>query len=60
MECNCKYVQVILGLVVFVFAMWPETIGAVASKWVISIAAVLFIVHAMKCSGCEMPKSKKR
>jgi hypothetical protein len=48
--------------------MWPETIGVVASKWVIGVAAVIILIVAwtgVKCAYCENlpkaePKKKKR
>jgi hypothetical protein len=40
--------------------MWPESIGMVAAKWVIGIAAIVILIVAwtgVKCTYCEkMPK----
>lgn len=54
---NCKATEIVLGLVVLVFAFWQTTY----SKWVIIIAAALLIIHGLMCqtmAGCE-PKTKK-
>ena len=60
MECNCKVTEVILGIIVLVFAVWPGLLGAQVSQWVVGIAAVLLILHALKCTSCAMPKSRKK
>ncbi|MBU2052670.1 MAG: hypothetical protein ABIJ14_02990 [Nanoarchaeota archaeon] len=56
--CNCKATEIVLGLVVLVFALW-ETFAY--SKWVLVVAAVVLILHGLKCStlaSCA-PSAKK-
>ncbi len=60
MECNCKVTEIILGIIVLVFAVWPQWLGAQTSQWIVGIAAVLLILHAIKCNKCVMPKSRKK
>lgn len=60
MGCNCKVTEIVLGIVVLIFALWPDWIGAMASKWIVGIAAVLLILHAATCKNCAMPKSRRR
>lgn len=53
----------IAAVVILVLALWPELLGAVATKWVVIIAAfvVLIVVWAgVKCKWCEMEKAKKK
>ncbi len=60
MECNCKVTEVILGIIVLVFAIWPTWLGLNVTQWIIGIAAVLLILHAIKCNSCAMPPSRKK
>lgn len=56
--CNCKATEIVLGLVVLVFALW-ETFAY--SKWVLIVAAVVLIFHGFKCStlaNCCAPMAK--
>jgi phosphatidylglycerophosphate synthase len=48
MECNCKWTETILALVIIVFAFWEVTY----SMWIIIIAAVLLLIHAFRCKNC--------
>jgi len=50
MGCNCKYIEIVLGLVIIVFAWWQ--VGA--SQWIITVAAALLILHALKCDNCSV------
>ncbi len=67
MTCS-NWILTVLAVVIFLFTMWPETIGVVASKWVIGVAAVIILIVAwtgVKCAYCENlpkaePKKKKR
>jgi len=64
---GCKWIQVILFLVIAVFSMF---VSGAASKWVIFIAALVLLAHALWCKGCNacwsghdnkpMPKAKGR
>lgn len=58
MNVNCKHAETILGIIIIVFAWW--IIGA--SQWIITIAAALLIIHAMKCDNCgvNVSSSKKK
>ena len=64
---NCKWIQVILFLVIAVFALFVDWMTA---KWVILIVALALLFHATACKGCNecwsghgakaMPKGKRR
>lgn len=59
MGCNCRVTESILAIVILVFALWQVTY----STWIVSIAAVLLLVHSMwckNCGECEMPAKKRR
>ena len=63
MNCNCKWCQLVLAVVILVFAIWPGIVSW--SNWVIIVAAVLLIVHSLSCNKCSgicagMMKGKKR
>ena len=54
--CNCKGAEAVLSILILVFAFW-ETMY---SQWIIAIAAVIILVHALKChSTCETNTAKK-
>jgi len=38
---------------IFIVGIWPELLGLMVSKWVIGIAAVVLLVHALKCGNCR-------
>jgi type IV secretory pathway TrbL component len=63
MCCNCKWTEIILAVVILIFAFWQT----VASKWIIVIAAIVLLLHALmckNCANCDVPaakvKAKKR
>ncbi|MEK6908993.1 MAG: hypothetical protein AABX23_03000 [Nanoarchaeota archaeon] len=65
MNCKCNWVESILAIIIIIFAY----MGSASSRWVIIIAAVLLLLHALmckKCGMCEEPEmmeskhSKKR
>lgn len=56
MGCNCKVTNTILGLIAFVFTVWPIA----ASKWIVSIAAALVVVHALCCRNCASCESEEK
>ena len=64
MNCNCKWVETVLGLVILVVTIWPGILGAGATRWVVIVAAALLLIHAWKCQNCGtcMPEtaSKKK
>ncbi len=43
--CNCKWTEIILGIVILVFAFWQTD----ASQWIVAIAAALVVIHALAC-----------
>ena len=53
MGCNCKLTEIIIALVVIVFALWETTY----SQWIVVIAALALIVHALKCKNCGVCES---
>ena len=57
MGCNCKNLNVILGLIIIIFSF-----VSFYSQWIIVVAAVLIVIHAMKCDqmSCGMPEDKKK
>jgi len=61
-NCNCKVCEIVLGIVILVFALWQTSF----SQWVIVIAAILLILHAVSCKNCGVcgpegqSKSRKR
>ena len=52
MGCNCKWCEIIVAAVIFIVVVWPGILGAGASMWVAAIAAVLLLLHALKCKYC--------
>ena len=67
MNCNCRWCEGIVAIVILLVAIWPGIIGAVASNWVIIIAAAVLLLHSVfhhacgcgMCSG-DMPKKRRR
>lgn len=62
---NCKWVEALAAILVLVFTFWPQSY----SKWVIVIAALVVLGHALFCNWChhghhgmkaEMPAKKRR
>lgn len=45
--CNCKWTEIILGVIILVFAIWETA----ASKWLVVIAAALIIIHSLTCKS---------
>ena len=56
MSCNCKYIEIVLGLAIIAFVWWQ--VGA--SQWIITVAAALLILHALKCDNCKVDVSSKK
>jgi len=54
MNCNCKYMETIFGLAILIVTIWPDLIGASASRVVVIIAAALLVLHAWSCKNCGM------
>jgi predicted Na+-dependent transporter len=66
MDCNCKYCNTILAIVILVFSFWSVAwTNWLTSKWIIVAAAVLILLHGIKCNHCgdrcgtKMPAKKK-
>jgi len=66
MNCNCNLCQIVLAVVILVFAAWPSQIFSIGtSQWIVIVAAILLIVHSLSCNKCDgictgMMKGKKR
>lgn len=56
MGCNCRHVEIILGIIIIVFAWWQTG----ASQWIITIAAALLILHALKYTNCGVNVSSTK
>jgi hypothetical protein len=58
MGCNCRVFEIIVAIVVLVFAFWQTAY----SKWILVIAAIALILHALickNCAGCMPEKDMK-
>ncbi|MBI2045646.1 hypothetical protein HYT23_06310 [Candidatus Pacearchaeota archaeon] len=63
---NCKWLQVVLFLVIAVFALFVDW---ATSKWVILVVALVLLGHVLWCKNCNecwgghsmksMPKGKR-
>lgn len=54
MECKCKYCNAILAIVILVFSFWSVNWTSwLTSRWIIVAAAVLILLHDMKCGHCS-------
>ena len=53
MNMNCGWIQTGLAALILVFVIWPtQILSATYSKWVVIIAAVLLLIHAVTCKKC--------
>ncbi|MBS3072536.1 hypothetical protein J4477_01735 [Candidatus Pacearchaeota archaeon] len=43
MKCNCSMGNIVLGIIIIVFALWQTAY----SKWIVVIASVLLIIHEL-------------
>lgn len=50
MNCKCNWVESILALIIIIFAY----MGSPSSRWVIIVAAVILLLHALMCKKCKM------
>jgi len=55
MGCNCKWCQVVIGLIVVIFTLWPQ---GTWSKWLVVIAGAALILHAFCCKKCGVSVSE--
>ncbi|MEX0932814.1 MAG: hypothetical protein WDZ77_01815 [Candidatus Pacearchaeota archaeon] len=67
MNCDCKWVEVVLALVVLIFTIWSgQILSTQVSEWLVVIAAALLLIHSLACKKCfggmksSTSKSKKR
>jgi len=64
MNCNCTAVNVILGGVIFVLALWPQLLSDVSTTlWVIVVASALIVIHSVMhhnvCPKCGVSVAAK-
>ncbi len=68
MKCNCMVTELIIGIVILIFAIWPALLGPTISNWIVIIAAIVLILHALlhRKRGMDMhenaasPKARKK
>lgn len=49
----CKsWCEAIIAVIILVFALWPDIVGAIAAKWIIVIAAIVLLIHSFACKKC--------
>ena len=53
MNCNCKWFETIVALLILVFSFWRTTTG----DWIIIIAAIALLLHSWVCKNCGMCKT---
>lgn len=53
---NCKWFEVVLALLIIVFALWQTSY----SMWVIVISAALLLIHALMCNVSHVHHGKHR
>ena len=54
MAYNCKWVEISIAVVIVVFAMWKTA----ASQWILVIAALVLLAHALMCKKLSTCGSK--
>jgi len=64
MNHNCKWAEVILLLLIIIWAIWANLFG-IPSFWVIIIAAVILLIHELSNKSCctdvkAKPKKRKK
>lgn len=67
MDCKCKHCNTILAIVILIFSFWMVNWTSwLTSKWIIVAAAVLILLHGIKCGHCadgscnvKVPSKKK-
>ena len=66
MNCNCMWTELVLAVLILVFAIWPTQIfSSVVSGWIIVAAALFLVIHSLICKKCGgvcagMIKSKSK
>jgi len=63
--CNCKWTEIVLAVLILIFAIWPATVSW--SNWIVIIAAAILLIHALMCKDCgkcapttKVPVKKKK
>ena len=51
MKCNCKWTEIILAIIIGVFAYWPALIPKLDGKWIVLVAALVLLIHGLSCKG---------
>lgn len=54
MNCNCKWLEIVVAIIIFIVAVWPCILGITGSKWVVAIAALVLLIHGLTCRNCSM------
>ena len=56
MNCNCKWCEAVIAVIILLFAYWPTLFGvsAMTSKWIVVIAAIVLLIHSFVCKRCMM------
>lgn len=57
---NCRICESVLSIVILVMVLWPNMLGTIASKWVVIVAAVLLLLHAIGCKDCVCSEDKAK
>ena len=59
MKCNCMVTELIIGILILIFAIWPALLGPAISNWIVIIAAIILILHALlhKKRGMNMSEN---
>ena len=55
MNCNCSKANLVLAIVILVFALWQTTY----SKWIVVIAAAIIGIHSLMHKHSESGKAGK-
>jgi len=56
MGCNCKWTEIVLGLVILIVTIW-DLFSAQAELWITIVAAALLVLHALACKNCGSCKT---
>ena len=62
MTCT-NWTLTILSIAIFIFAVWPDIVGAGTAKWIVAIAAIIVLLLSwtgVKCKFCEDRKTQTK
>ena len=62
MHKNCRWVEVVLLLLIIIWTLWNNLLG-ISTFWVVIVLAVILLIHEFGCKACHVkvkPKPKKR